>query len=962
MDDRGRQRTRIIGLPVPQLSMSRDRSRDRLRDGSRSRNRNRDQSPYSLDATLSRGYTGGNDVPILEDDETSVDLNPILPVFSTPKSSNAVADGKELDQVPLPEKNDKDLVKEIDDDFQLRFNKDVQSKGRDKIMKRREPSATRRIRKVNHSSSEYSSDIESVATDEEDNDPKDFSGNEISHKVSEGSTRNSIGRNKSRSSLRYTKNPSLLGVTDVNSVNSKEHRLLDNAFANIENTQDESHPSGIFGWFNQIPNKISLGRSIRNNEAPEEYDMTDFRGRIGNDIESNAGRSTASKFPSLPNGKTLNEILKKRSNFDEILSPSRKFRIKGFQKGEREEPRSDTKGDNRNAGTEGRGEEEEESDGDTKHEFDDGITWNLMRLYNEIPDSVDEDNIFSDDSSIYLNERMGKKPYQIGGGIQDRVRRFRHSNMFSGSSRENSLDRGRSMFRSQSRSGSKSPLRPKSLNRFYKSEDDLYTNQIKLPDFSLGKEKEDKRLKKIKKKSKRYKAARITVHIVELIYRQEFLLTLCKAFMMYGAPNHRLEEYLTVTAKVLEVNATFIYLPGMMLVNFSDPTTRTSDLKLVRVGQGLNLGKLDKAHDIYESVVYDRLGVDEASKALDDLFTSTEFLNNYWLILFYGLSSMFVLCFFNGAWLDMIPSFLLGCLLGFLQCIVAPKNEIYTSFFEVGVAIVISFVSRAIGSIANGKYFCFSAIVLSSLSNILPGYMILRGALEIQSKSIISGVVGLIYAIIYSLFLGFGLTLGSALYGWIDKNAYDKTTCSNIGHIGDIWKLLMVPLFNITVALVSQGKIHQLPVMCLVGCGGYVVTYFASKHFTVTQISSALGAFTVGVLSNVYDRWGKHLTKFTGAHCSTKFTAMICGIFDLVPGGFAARNVLSTGLQQLGNGGSSNTSVASTSTSTTAADTSTYLFGVTMVEIAIGITVGLFMATLAVYPLGPKRGESSIGL
>lgn len=324
MDDRGRQRTRIIGLPVPQLSMSRDRSRDRLRDGSRSRNRNRDQSPYSLDATLSRGYTGGNDVPILEDDETSVDLNPILPVFSTPKSSNAVADGKELDQVPLPEKNDKDLVKEIDDDFQLRFNKDVQSKGRDKIMKRREPSATRRIRKVNHSSSEYSSDIESVATDEEDNDPKDFSGNEISHKVSEGSTRNSIGRNKSRSSLRYTKNPSLLGVTDVNSVNRKEHRLLDNAFANIENTQDESHPSGIFGWFNRIPNKISLGRSIRNNEAPEEYDMTDFRGKIGNDIESNAGRSTASKFPSLPNGKTLNEILKKRSNFDEILSPSRK--------------------------------------------------------------------------------------------------------------------------------------------------------------------------------------------------------------------------------------------------------------------------------------------------------------------------------------------------------------------------------------------------------------------------------------------------------------------------------------------------------------------------------------------------------------------------------------------------------------------------------------------------------------
>lgn len=45
------------------------------------------------------------------------------------------------------------------------------------------------------------------------------------------------------------------------------------------------------------------------------------------------------------------------------------------------------------------------------------------------------------------------------------------------------------------------------------------------------------------------------------------------------------------------------------------------------------------------------------------------------------------------------------------------------------------------------------------------------GSLELASKNIVAGSVRMVYAIIYSLFLGFGLTIGSDLFYVIDRPA-----------------------------------------------------------------------------------------------------------------------------------------------------------------------------------------------
>lgn len=885
MSDRGRRPIQFTGLSVPQKARARDDPRDRSRSRGRSRSRDRstsrDRSPFH---GMNSGFPGmmHNEVPIIEDNEMDIELGPILPQFS--QTSVRYPDSNDLDAILIPDTNKMEQNdgfnfayghttsknQDIEEDFQKQFSRDVELKPI--VLKRR--NVEHKPRDILHadSSSDFSTDS-GFEEDDERNDMDELKRNITRHKTNHADDHYDDNDNKP--------------------IETESRKSLSDAINYMSQTMDETKPSTIFSWINRKkPPKVSLGQVLSSkSRSGSRSDTVDIESKPG---KPKSSRNILTLTNSLIHGKPLEDKFYNNEDYDEILQDMSGVQLNSKNKG-------------------------------NKREVHDGVTSNLMKLYNQIPDSS-EDDVFSEFSDLASKKT---EAFTSKFNVNERVKSFKGSSIFG------------------SRETSREPKRP-SFSRKNSSN----SGNIKLPDFSIP--KEDKKFKKIKKKTKKQKAARITVHIVDLMHRQEFLLTLCKAFMLFGAPNHRLEEYMALTSKVLEVEATFIYLPGMMLVNFSDPVTRTSDLKLVRVGQGLNLDKLDRSHDIFEAVVYDRMSVDEASTILNELFESKDYFNIYWTILLYGLSSTFILCFFNGAWLDMIPSFILGSILGFLQCVVAPKNAIYSSVFEVGSAILISFVGRAVGSIADGKYFCFSAIVLSGLCMILPGYMILRGALEIQSKSIVSGVVGMFYAIIYSLFLGFGLTLGSALYGWIDKGAYSKTTCSNIGHIDNIWKLLFVPCFNIFQSLACQARWNQISVMVMIANCGYLVTYFSSLHFSLAQFNSALGAFTVGILSNVYDRWGRPFKRF--GHCSTKFTSMITGIFDLVPGGFAARNVLSGGLTQLSGTQNGN----STGTDTSAG---TLTFGISMIEISIGITVGLFVSTLVVYPFGKRRSEGmSIGL
>lgn len=509
---------------------------------------------------------------------------------------------------------------------------------------------------------------------------------------------------------------------------------------------------------------------------------------------------------------------------------------------------------------------------------------------------------------------------------------------------------------------------------------------------------------------------RIKKHIAEILARQVYLNLLCQGLMLYGAPYHRLEQYMTMSARVLEVHAQFHYQIGCMIVSYDDNTTHTSGVKMIRVAQGLDFGKLRDVHEVYKEVLRDRLGVEEATSRLDEIIHKRPKHGPWRLVFLTGVAAASVGPFaFDAGWLDLPVCFLLGCIMGLLQFIIAPRNEGFRNMVEIFGTIITSFLARAFGSIAKGKYFCFSALAQSSIALILPGFMVLSAALELQSKSMVAGSSRLVHAIIYSLFLGFSITIGTLIYGAIDNGAISDTTCRKSGRVDSRFNPIAVIIFTLCLTMINQAKWKQIPVMTTLAVVGYLVNTAVSIRFAGnTQVSNMFGALAIGVLANMHSRfgtkienkmldvWEDHLrphvrafhkrirgksTALRRIHHTKKLEAMEAGeasdadsifvrrtrrvgyglaaaamlpaIFVQVPSGLAVSGSLLAGVsaadQITGVGQNGSTVVNATTLANSGINSVAFNVGYSVVQIAIGITVGIFLSTLIVYPQGKKR-------
>ncbi len=509
--------------------------------------------------------------------------------------------------------------------------------------------------------------------------------------------------------------------------------------------------------------------------------------------------------------------------------------------------------------------------------------------------------------------------------------------------------------------------------------------------------------------------ARITVHIAETIARQRYLMRLCRALMQYGAPTHRLEEYMRMSARVLEIDAQFLYIPGSMIISFDDPATHTTEVKLVRVSQGLDLGKLRDVHETYKDVVHDKIGVEEATSRLKEIMNRKDKHSRWLRIPVYGLAAVCVGPFaFQARLIDLPIAFILGCILGVLQLVVSPASDLYANVFEIMATVITSFLARAFGSIPykGGYMFCFSALAQSSIALILPGYIVLCASLELQSKSIVAGSIRMVYAVIYTLFLGYGITIGTAIYGIIDKNATSQTTCSD--PIPGYWVFFFVPGFTLCLIIINQAKWKQAPVMLIIAFVGYLVNYFSAQRFLGnTQVSNTLGALAIGVMANFYSRVGSRIENWSldvwedtlrpywkrfrsvvfGVHSriasaksledgtassdnesmfkrqtrrvgySLAAAAMLPAIFVQVPSGLAVNGSLVSGIasaNQISGNATNGTQVLNTSSivgnaADSALNSLAFNVSYSVIQVAIGITVGLFLSAIVVYPTGKRR-------
>jgi len=92
-----------------------------------------------------------------------------------------------------------------------------------------------------------------------------------------------------------------------------------------------------------------------------------------------------------------------------------------------------------------------------------------------------------------------------------------------------------------------------------------------------------------------------------------------------------------------------------------------------------------------------------------------------------------------------------------------------------------------------------------------------------------------------------------------------------------LWtSILIVPLFSFLSSLSNLQPLRskQLIVMVVISCCSYTSNKIANHYiFNRSDVVSAIGAFTVGLLGNIYSR------RMGG----TAFTSMVTGVLFLVP-------------------------------------------------------------------------------
>lgn len=195
--------------------------------------------------------------------------------------------------------------------------------------------------------------------------------------------------------------------------------------------------------------------------------------------------------------------------------------------------------------------------------------------------------------------------------------------------------------------------------------------------------------------------------------------------------------------------------------------------------------------------------------------------------------------------------------------------------------------------------------------------------MELSAKHVITGTIRFVYALIYALFIGYGLEIGTSIYDAVDPSSSptDFDTCA--GSVPHYLYFILFPFVAITMAMTLGATTQQWPSMVCCSSIGFFVTMIASKVITNYQIVGTVSAFSVGLFGNLY-------LKVTG---DLALVPLSCGIVLLVPGSVGIQGAYFL-IRQDDQGTS---------------------FAIQMVVASLGIAVGLFTATLMVYPKGRRR-------
>ncbi|ORX66125.1 hypothetical protein DL89DRAFT_307127 [Linderina pennispora] len=302
---------------------------------------------------------------------------------------------------------------------------------------------------------------------------------------------------------------------------------------------------------------------------------------------------------------------------------------------------------------------------------------------------------------------------------------------------------------------------------------------------------------------------------------------------------------------------------------------------------GYDMHRLERTNRCIRRVLKNRISVGKGVRNIERIL-ATPPLYPWWLMLLVFIASSFFISplFWNGQWADAGASAMMGLIVGLLQ-LLAGRFSNYANLFEVSSAFIIGFVA----SLMQDKI-CFGVVSFAGICQLLPGLGLTLSIIEMASKNMISGTVRFVYAMCQCFLLGYGISVGSTMGTRVRgfQNSPVDSVVSSMNGLGNcstglskLWWFLFLPMLAITFNMSISAHWRQQPIMVMAGAVGYTVSYFAGKSSALTDIAPAIGAFAMGLFSNVLASFSNH---------RSAIEPILGGVQLLVPGSLGLRTVL----------------------------------------------------------------------
>lgn len=339
----------------------------------------------------------------------------------------------------------------------------------------------------------------------------------------------------------------------------------------------------------------------------------------------------------------------------------------------------------------------------------------------------------------------------------------------------------------------------------------------------------------------------------------------------------------------LHVPASFDYRIGRINCEFMDCNDASSLNIQILETEGCNLKKLEMVFTIFIAIVKGKTSVEDAEKDLESVINSND-LSRWIRIPVFALAAASLGPFaFGATWKDMIVTAGLGLLIGVLQLYVYPRREDIATLSIAINGVVSSFIGAALSARQEGAV-CLPALAQASVALTLPGYSMLIGTVEILSaRNIQAGSARILYSIIWSYILAFGIGNAFTLYKFIDEHA-SFTDFSGCNSHKPIWSVYTMALsFTFCLQVLNKASFKQTVIGLFFGLAGFSAQFGMNIWVQWPQLSSFVGSFLVALLGNSYARW-----------CNgVGWAVMLPGILLQVPGGLLAEGGLASALRMV---------------------------------------------------------------